>query len=169
MRNGIRLGIDVGSVRVGLAVCDPDGVVATPVATLRRDPGADSDVHQVAAQVLERGAVEVVVGLPRGLDGNEGKAAQAARDWASRLHDLDPDLPIRLVDERMTTVESHRMMRDAQISTRQSRSFIDQQAAVMILQAALDIERGSGQPAGQLLGARKARHRGRQGAKGQLE
>lgn len=167
MRHGIRLGVDVGSVRVGLAVCDADGLVATPVATLERDRGADSDVRRVLTEAHERSAIEVVVGLPRSLDGHEGKAAESARQWARRLRELDGELPVRFVDERLTTVESHRLMREAQITTRQSRNFIDQQAAVMILQAAIDIERSSGQPAGQLLGGRKARHRNRPGAEGQ--
>lgn len=169
MRDGIRLGVDVGSVRVGLAVCDAAGVLATPVATLHRDAGANADVRQVATEAGERGAIEVVVGLPRSLDGHEGAAAEIARAWAATLRSVAPDLPIRMVDERLTTVESHRLFREANISTRQSRSFVDQQAAVMILQAALDAERVSGQPAGQLLGARKPRHRGRSGAKGQQE
>lgn len=169
MRHGIRLGVDVGSVRVGLAVCDPDGLLATPVDTLRRDSDGNSDVQQVAQQAAERDAIEVVVGLPRSLDGHEGAAAQVARDWARLLQSVAPGLPIRLVDERLTTVASHRLLREAEISTRHSRSFVDQQAAVMILQAALDGERSSGAPAGQLLGARKPRHRGRSGPKGQVE
>lgn len=154
MRRGVRLGVDVGRVRVGVAVCDPDGMIATPLATV-----GHSEVRRVADEAAERGAVEVVVGLPLGLDGREGAAAQSARAWAKDLHARMPEIPIRLVDERLTTVDAHRAMREAGRRERTTRSVIDQQAAVLILQVALDSERNSGKPAGELVGGRKPRHR----------
>lgn len=169
MRTGVRLGVDVGSVRVGLAACDPDGILATPVRTLARDTGAQTDVHEVAQEAVRRQAVEVIVGEPRGLDGASGAAVARAREWAATLMRVSPGLPVRMVDERLTTVDAHRALREAKISTREGRDFVDQQAAVMILQVALDTERTTGRPAGTLLGARKPRHRGRTRAKGQQE
>ncbi|WP_328823305.1 Holliday junction resolvase RuvX [Metallococcus carri] len=159
----MRIGIDVGSVRVGVARSDPDGLIATPHDTFTRDASGDADVRAVAALAAEIAAVEVVVGLPRSLDGSEGAAAAAARDWAARLQRQAPALGIRLVDERLTTVDAHRAMREAGRTTRQTRSVIDQQSAVMILQAALDQERSTGRPAGLVVGGRKPRHRRREG------
>lgn len=159
MRHGVRLGIDVGSVRVGVAVSDPSGLIATPVTTLPRATEEDTDVSRVAAMVAEREALEVVVGLPRSLDGTEGRAAATARAWAKALHTRLQGVPVRLVDERLTTVDAHRALREAGRRERSSRSVIDQQAAVLILQVALDSERNTGKPAGDVVGGRKPRHR----------
>lgn len=164
MRRGVRIGVDVGSVRVGVAICDPDGLLATPEATFARDPGGHSDIDRTLALVDERAAIEVVVGLPRSLSGQEGAASQTARAWAEQLRRTRPQLPVRMVDERLTTVDAHRVMRDSGISTRRSRSVIDSQAAAMILQVALDTERATGTPAGVAVGGRKPRHRTRGGA-----
>ncbi|MFC6707370.1 Holliday junction resolvase RuvX [Flexivirga alba] len=147
----------MGSVRVGVAVCDPDGVLATPWGTLRR-AGDESDIQEVADLAAERGAAEVVVGLPLSLDGTERAAAEAARGWAKTLRRRAPNLVVRLVDERMTTIDAHRAMRASGLSERGRRDLVDQQAAVLILQVALDAERVSGQPAGMIVGGRKPRH-----------
>ncbi|TWE12517.1 Holliday junction resolvase RuvX [Rudaeicoccus suwonensis] len=165
MRSGVRLGVDVGSVRVGLAACDPDGLIATPVATLTR-AADDSDIRQVVQEAAEREAIEVVVGLPLSLDGHEHAAAQAARRWAGEFAKQSPAVPVRLVDERMTTVDAHRAMREAGVSSKRSRAHIDQQAAVLILQVALDSERVSGNPAGVLLGGRKPRRKNNRSVEG---
>lgn len=162
MRPGVRLGVDVGSVRVGVSVSDPDGVLATPWRTLTRDPAADTDVVQVAELAARRGAVEVVVGLPLHLNGQEGQAAHTARAWARSLQRRLPQATVRMVDERLTTVEAHRAMHDAGRSERGSRAVIDQQAAVLILQSTLDGERRTGRAPGRVLGERKPRHRARQ-------
>src|SRR5688500_13617673 len=115
-RPGVRLGIDVGSVRVGVAVCDPGGSFATPVETVQRDPHGGRDLDRIAVLAAERDAMEVVVGLPRSLSGREGPAAEAARDYAEqlarRLADRLPTVPVRLVDERLTTVDAQRRLRD---------------------------------------------------------
>ncbi len=140
---GVRLGIDVGSVRVGVARSDPDGLLATPVATLHRhpgDPGAP-DVAAIAAYVIELDAVEVVVGLPRSLTGAEGAAATAARAYADHVARAIHPVPVRLVDERFTTVDAHRTLREAGRPGRRHRAVVDQVAAVTILQAALDAAR----------------------------
>lgn len=141
MRTGVRLGVDVGSVRVGVAASDASGLLATPVATLRRDARAATDLDQLAGLVTDLAAVEVVVGLPRSLSGREGAAAAAARDYAGQLSRRIAPVPVRLVDERLTTVSAHRSLADSGVRSRGRREIVDQQAAVTLLQAALDAER----------------------------
>ena len=157
MRPGIRLGVDVGSVRVGLAASDPDGILATPVRTLARDleHGADQDV--IAAVARDRDVLEVLVGLPRSLSGSEGPAAGLARDYAKTLAARIVPTSVRLIDERLTTIDAHRQLRDSGVPGRAQRAFVDQAAAVLILQAALDAERSSGRPPGELVSGRKPR------------
>lgn len=157
MRAGIRLGVDVGTVRVGLAASDPEGILATPVATIERDleSGADRDV--IAAAVLEREVLEVVVGLPRSLSGDEGPAAHDARSYAAALAARISPTPVRLIDERLTTIDAHRTLRDSGVPGRAQRAVVDQAAAVLILQTALDQEKSSGLAPGELVAKRKAR------------
>jgi putative Holliday junction resolvase len=150
---GARLGVDVGSVRVGLAASDPDGLVATPVETLARDAaagqGVPRSVARIAAEVEERGAAVVYVGLPRHLSGAEGSAAQDARAYAESVARAVAPVPVHLVDERMTTVSAHQALHAAGRSGRKHRAVVDQAAAVIILQTALDAERGAGARAGE--------------------
>ncbi len=150
MRPGVRLGVDVGSVRIGVAACDPRAVLATPVETVRRGRG---DLDRIAELVTERDAVEVVVGLPTSLSGRAGPAAEAAQGWAQGLAGRLATLgtPVRLVDERFSTVGAQRGLRASGVDTRRGRSVIDQAAAVIILQGALDAERSSGRPPGRLV------------------
>lgn len=153
VRPGVRVGVDVGTVRVGVALSDPSGVLATPHATLARrwpdgDPGAD-DVSEIVALCRERVALEVVVGLPRTLSGSEGPAAAAARTYAAELARRLSPVGVRLVDERLTSVDAHRALRDSGVSGRRQRAVVDQAAAVLILQAALDEERSAGRPPGE--------------------
>lgn len=150
VRRGVRLGVDVGSVRVGLASSDPDGLVATPVRTLARDDAGGADLRAIAAEVDERGALEVLVGLPRSLNGTEGPAAVLARAYAGRLVAL-VDVPVRMVDERLSTVAATRALRESGVKGRKQRSRVDQAAAVVLLQTALDTERASGRPPGSLV------------------
>jgi putative Holliday junction resolvase len=157
MRAGVRLGVDVGSVRVGLAASDPDGVLATPVETIERDLESGTDLGVIAAAVLERHVLEVVVGLPRSLSGTEGPAAAGTRAYAVALAARISPIPVRLVDERLTTIDAHRLLRDSGMAGRAQRAVVDQAAAVLILQAALDAEKASGLAAGELVGARKPR------------
>lgn len=161
MRPGVRIGVDVGSVRIGVAICDSDGLLATPLRTVPRDPSAVTDTAQIAAEIDERSVVEVVVGLPRSMDGTERAAALVAREWALALGRRSPGVPIRLVDERLSTVDAQRALHAAGRTARSSRAVIDQQAAAVILQTALDAERRSGHAPGEVLGARKPRHRTR--------
>ena len=157
MRAGVRLGVDVGSVRVGLAASDPGGILATPIKTLERDLKSDTDQAAIAAVVLERDVLEVVVGLLRSLSGGEGPAAAGARSYATALAALISPTPVRLIDERLTTIDAHRQLRDSGLAGRAQRAVVDQAAAVLILQAALDAEKSSGQPPGELVAGRKPR------------
>jgi putative holliday junction resolvase len=138
-------------VRVGVAACDRDGLVCSPVATLRRDSSRGRDLDELAEEVRERDAVEVVVGLPRSLSGQEGAAARAARDYAVRLARRVSPVPVRLVDERPSTVGAHRVLHDAGVGGRKHRSVVDQVAAVLVLETAVDAEKASGWPPGSLV------------------
>ncbi|WP_026180989.1 Holliday junction resolvase RuvX [Demetria terragena] len=157
MRRGIRLGVDVGQARVGLAASDPDGILATPVETVARDRDGRKDIRHIAQIARDRDAIEILVGLPIGLSGREGEAADGARAWARELKKELASTGVRLVDERLTTVDAHRSLRDSGLRMHEHRAHIDQQAAVLILQVALDSERLTGQPAGELVGGRKPR------------
>jgi putative pre-16S rRNA nuclease len=154
-RSGVRVGVDVGSVRVGVAASDPSGILATPVRTVPRDMSDEQapDIDEVAAIVADTAAVEVVVGLPRTLAGDEGPAAEQARQYARRLAVRVAPVAVRLVDERLTTVDAHRSLRESGVEGRRQRAVVDQAAAVLILQAALDAERSSGRPPGELVRA----------------
>ena len=149
MLPGVRIGVDVGNARVGIAVSDPTGSFALPVATLPRDAEGGSDLDEVTALVSDRQAVGVVVGLPLLLSGAEGAAAQIARSYAAELAKRVRPVPVRLVDERLTTVDAHRRLRDSGVPGRGQRAVVDQAAAVLILQVALDAETQSGVPAGE--------------------
>jgi putative Holliday junction resolvase len=149
MRPGRRLGVDVGAVRVGVAVCDPEGLLATPVETVAAGQG---DIARLAELIAQYEVVEAVVGLPRSLSGAEGKAAAKARAFADRLVGKIQPIPVRLVDERLTTVTATRGLRESGVRGRKTRAVVDQAAAVVILQNALDSERVSGRPPGTLVG-----------------
>ncbi|MFI7674046.1 Holliday junction resolvase RuvX [Actinophytocola sp. NPDC049390] len=135
---GRRLGIDVGSVRVGVALSDPGPVLATPLVTLSRDERSDSDLDRLAELVVEHEVVEVVVGLPRTLAARHGKAAAIATAYARKLRRRVRPVPVRLADERLTTVSATRMLSDRGVRGKQQRAVVDQAAAVEILQAWLD-------------------------------
>lgn len=148
MRPGVRVGVDVGSVRVGVAASDPAGVLATPIATLRRDRRGESDIDELAGLVAERDAVEVLVGNPRGLSGRDGAAAALAAGYARALAARIAPVRVRLVDERFSTVTATRGLRAAGARGRAVRQSVDAAAAVVLLQAALDTERSTGSPPG---------------------
>lgn len=139
MRPGTRIGIDVGQARIGVARSDPEALLATPLEVL----AAGADAHaQVVAIVLEAGAMEVIVGLPLRLDGTSGPAAAQARQWAEglevALERSGARAEVRLVDERMTTVQAQRGLHAAGATTRTSRHRIDSASAVVLLQSYLD-------------------------------
>lgn len=137
---GRRLGVDVGTVRIGVAVSDPDGILATPVETVRRE-SRGAHLRRLAELADELQVVEVVVGLPRTLANRAGSSAKDAVELADALaRRLDP-VPVRLADERLTTVSATRSLREAGIRAKNQRAKIDQAAAVAILQGWLDQRR----------------------------
>ncbi|MCW2566234.1 MAG: Holliday junction resolvase YqgF [Mycobacterium sp.] len=138
---GVRIGVDVGSVRVGVAVSDPSALLATPLVTLPRDASGDRDIARLVELAAEYAAVEFVVGLPRSLSGREGPAAEIARRYAAALADRVAPIPVHLSDERLTTVSAIRTLSDRGIRGRRQRAVVDQAAAVLILQTWLDSRR----------------------------
>lgn len=139
---GRRLGIDVGTVRIGVAVSDPDGILATPVETVRRDRG-DGYLRRLTTLVGELDIVEIVVGLPRTLADRAGASADDAVALAAAVAGRVGSVPVRLADERLTTVSAARSLREAGVRARQQRGMIDQAAAVAILQGWLDQRRNA--------------------------
>ncbi|MDQ4105154.1 MAG: Holliday junction resolvase RuvX [Actinomycetota bacterium] len=135
--------MDVGEVRVGVALSDPSGVLAMPLATLNRDRAGGTDLEALAALVAEHEVVEVVVGLPRTLAGRLGPAAQAAGDYARALAGRIDDVPVQLTDERLTTVSATRMLAERGVRGRKQRAVVDQAAAVEILQGWLEKRRAA--------------------------
>ncbi|SCF24537.1 Holliday junction resolvase RuvX [Micromonospora chokoriensis] len=146
LTRGVRLGVDVGQVRVGVSRSDPDGILATPLVTLARDltaaPDAvPSDVAELAALVAEHEAVAVVVGLPVNLAGKHGPAAVHVKAYADRLVDVIAPVPVTLTDERMSTVVASRRLAERGVRGKRQRAVVDQAAAVEILQSWLDAQR----------------------------
>jgi putative holliday junction resolvase len=144
VRRGVRLGLDVGKVRIGVAGSDPDGMIATPVATVARGAG---DVARILAIAAEYAAFELIVGLPLALSGRHTASTDDAVGFATTLA-ATGGIPVRMVDERLSTVSAQRGLRASGRTAKRSRSVIDQAAAVIILQQALDFERSGGIPPG---------------------
>ena len=139
---GVVVAVDVGTVRVGVAASDPDRILASPVATLRRDASQGRDLDELATVVRERRATLVIVGLPRTLAGEEGAAVRFARTYASALAERVAPVAVELVDERLTTVSAERSLAASGVRGRARRGVVDQAAAVVLLQAVLDRARG---------------------------
>lgn len=156
---GVKFGVDVGLVRVGLATCDPDGILATPVKTLSRDAKRNSDIKVVVKEAGARGACQIFVGLPRTMKGEEKASAQMARSYARILVELlqeaGLDVPVHLIDERLTTVSAHQALHKAGLDSREHRKVVDQVAAVEILQHAIDMQKARNANVGQLVRPRK--------------
>ena len=151
MRHGTRLGIDPGDARIGVARSDPSGFLATPVETVRRGKGDLARLRRIVAELAEETTVlEVVVGLPRALGGGEGPAAAKVREFAAQLAER-VSVPVRLVDERLSTVSAEAMLRDQGRKGSKRRAVVDQAAAVVLLQHALDTARASGNAPGEIL------------------
>ncbi|MCW2780818.1 MAG: ruvX [Marmoricola sp.] len=150
MDRGVRLGIDPGDARIGVASSDPSGFLATPVETVAR---GDGDLDRLAAIIGELEAVVAYVGLPKSLSGREGPAAGRVREFARELAArLDP-VPVRLFDERLSTVTAESNLRSVGKKGKKRRAVVDQAAAVVILQGALDTERSMGAAPGELVSA----------------
>lgn len=148
VRPGVRVALDLGEARIGVARCDPSGLLAVPMETVRR---GDGDLDRIAELVFAHDAVEVVVGLPRSLSGAEGPAAVKVRELTREIVRSVAPVPVRLVDERLTTVSAERVLRDRGKKGKKRRAVVDQAAAVVILQHALDTERTTGSAPGDTL------------------
>jgi putative Holliday junction resolvase len=148
VRHGVRIGVDAGDARIGVSQSDPSGMLATPVETVSRGPG---DLARIKEIVLDRAAIEVVVGLPRSLSGGEGPAAVKVREFARALAEVLDPVPVRLCDERLSTVTAEATLRKQGRKGQKRRAVVDQAAAVVILQNALDTERSSGTAPGETL------------------
>ncbi len=142
--SGIWFGVDVGSVRVGIAKSDASGTLASPLITLRRQSTTNGDIDELAVLVREHSAAGVVVGLPRTLAGREGSAAQLAREYGAQLQTRIAPTRVIFIDERLTTVSAGRTLTGSGVRGRAQRAVIDQVAAVLILQQWLDtmVDRG---------------------------
>jgi putative Holliday junction resolvase len=147
VRPGVRIGVDVGKARVGVARSDRDGLLATPVETV---PRGATTIQRLRELIAELEPVEIVVGLPISLSGADTASTTDARDVAAQLAAASR-VPVRLVDERLTTVSAQRALHDAGRRAKGSRPVIDQVAAVIILQNALDFERTAARPPGALI------------------
>ena len=139
-------------MRVGLASSDPSGLIATPLETVRRGEG---DLAAIVGHAVDLEALEVVVGMPRSLSGREGPAAAKARAYAAdivtALGERGQDVAVRLCDERLSTVTAEAQLREQGRRGAKRRKVVDQAAAVVILQNALDTERATGRPPGELV------------------
>jgi putative holliday junction resolvase len=152
MRQGVRLGIDVGRARIGVARCDAGALLAVPVETVQRASAGNDDVQRVLELANEFGAIELVVGHPLSLSGAATPSTDDAVAFAERLAARGV-APVRLVDERLSTVSAQQALRAAGRSSRTQRPVVDQVAAVIILQHAIDSERASGAEPGRVLTA----------------
>ena len=131
------LGLDLGDVRIGVAICDDARRLAVPYGTIHT--GAPADLQAIAALIEELDVVEVVVGHPRSLSGEAGPRAQKAEAFAEALRaGLPQRVPVSLQDERLSTVEATRALRESGTKGKKARLMVDRSAATVILQAFLD-------------------------------
>ena len=131
------LGLDLGTKRIGVAVSDSEGLLATPIEVIARQKDAHQDYLAVVELVKEWEVNIVVVGMPYSLDGQEGPMAQKTLEEVKSLSDILP-VPVVTYDERLTTVTAERSLREQGVSSKEGRKVIDQLAAAVLLQAWLD-------------------------------
>jgi putative Holliday junction resolvase len=151
MRKGKRLAIDVGSVRIGLASCDADAILSSPLPALKRSSNSTEVVTAIKELVADLQIIEVIVGDPVSMSGGVTSSTTDARELAAEIA-LAISIPVRLVDERLTTVSAQAKLRQSGKDSRDSKSFIDSASAVEILEQALNSERSSGNAPGVLAG-----------------
>ncbi|WP_347040261.1 Holliday junction resolvase RuvX [Glutamicibacter halophytocola] len=143
----VALGVDVGLARVGVAISDPSGILATPVMTLRRDAKKNSDRRMLLRIITDRNVGEVFIGEPKSLAGNDTESTKMARDYAIALAELadssNIELEVFLVDERLSTVNAHRALHASGRKMEDHRKVVDQVAATEILQQVLEMRRNN--------------------------
>jgi putative Holliday junction resolvase len=137
MSFGRRLGIDYGQARVGVAICDMDGMVATPLITLKNDKTLFAKLEEL---ITEHNIVGVFLGKPKHLSGVEGATAELVSQFAQRF-DESFSLPISYVDERLTSGGAEKLLKSAGKNSKESKGLIDQLAAVAILELGIQIEK----------------------------
>ncbi len=135
------LGVDLGARRIGLAVSDPTGVIASPLVVVERSGDARADRQVIVATARDEEAATVVIGMPTELSGRAGAAATAAAAEVEALRALAPDLRFEVVDERLTTVIAQRSLIEAGVKRRKRKGTVDKVAAAVILQSYLDAHR----------------------------
>lgn len=148
MRMGVRLGIDYGGARIGVAACDPQATVVLPLQVVPTSKYGE-DVEEVAQIAADRDAIEIVVGYPRHMSGKTGASARAARKFARELAHAYPRARVALVDERLTSVQAHSLLAAGEVSGRERKGKVDPLAAAIILETALESERRGGKPPGE--------------------
>jgi putative Holliday junction resolvase len=151
MRTGRRLAVDVGKVRIGLAICDSEAILSSPLAAVARLSSASDTVASIAELADVHGVIEVYVGDPLSLSGKETASTNDARLIASELSKAIV-VPVRMIDERLTTVTATAKLRASGVSAKDSKSIIDSASAVEILESALSYEKSSGLAPGHLVG-----------------
>ncbi len=135
------LGLDVGERRIGVALSDATGLIANPIGNVERTGyNYEKDIELTVAKIKELGAEAVVVGLPKNMNGTIGPRAEAVMAFTDALKE-HLDIPFHYWDERLTTVEAHRMMIDAGMRRDKRKTKVDRVAAVIILQGFLDFSR----------------------------
>ena len=138
MQRGRRIAFDYGDVRIGVAVSDPDSILSSPLTTLK---AVDKSLTKQISMILDEiEPVVIYVGRPALLSGNDGAATDKALEFVALLRTLT-ELPIEMIDERMSTISAARNLRDAGRNAKESKSAIDMAAAVAILEFAIEIEK----------------------------
>ena len=139
INHGKYLAVDYGDVRTGLADCDPSGLIASGIGTVR-EGGMRKTAERVALEARERGCKKIIVGLPKNMDGSEGGRVEVVRAFADVLVELT-DIPIEFYDERMTTMEAYRFLGETGTFGKKRKNAVDTLSAQIILQNYLDAER----------------------------
>ena len=138
MLRGRRMAFDYGDMRIGVAVCDPDGILATPVTTLKQKDSNFWD--QVVVLIKEYEPIHIYIGSPKHLSGQDGASVEKAEEFRNEIVDRTA-IDCTMIDERLSTVSAARQLKDSGMNSRESKSAIDQAAAVAILEQALAIEK----------------------------
>ena len=152
MLRGVRFGVDVGSVRIGVAKCDPDGMLATPLETIA---AGETAIPEIIDLIKEHAPIAVYVGNPLSLNGQVTQSTIEASEFALALvsaissHPEIGEIEVRLIDERLSTVSAQRGLHEVGRTQKSSREVIDQAAAIIILEHALESEKRQGDFAGQ--------------------
>jgi putative Holliday junction resolvase len=148
VRSGRRLAVDVGKVRIGVAVCDFHAILASGLVTIQRTDDISLAITTLREHIQEINPIEIYVGLPISMDGSHSASTEDALSFA-RVLEAETFAPVRLIDERLTTVVAASALRSSGRDSKSGRKIIDQIAATVILEQALEIEKHSGAIPGQ--------------------